>query len=624
MKKFISIFILLFFCFSGYSQIEIIKSEETIVINNKKYYVHKVESGQTLYSICKAYNVPQKEVAKTNNLHSFSINAGQILNIPVVINEENNSPEFYSHKVIQGETLFSLAKKYEVSINDIIKHNPEARYGIKTDQILKIPNINKENPDNINSQIYYYTVEKGNTLFSISQKFGISIDKIISLNPETENGIKIGQVLKIPKSGSDISEIIVVNNDSVNNQNNNYSHLYFEDENITPCNKFEYDKTMTFNIVLMLPLFLNRNIYYLGNYKEEKDQMFYKNTQRFIEIYEGILIALNKLKSQGLSLNLSVYDTENDGKKVKDIMDELNYPEIDLIIGPVYSGNIKIASHYAKKHHINLISPLSQNKDLIYNNPFVFQVVPSNEIRIKKTSDMYIGLRDTSILIIHNGTENENKLIEVYKTNLLDSFSIDNRATELSLKTVNFSTGGDNSVEDALTAGTDNIIIIPSDDEVFVTQVIDKLYTLTEDYQIRLVGSPRWENFQNININHLKSMSFHYISPIFINYHEHNVKVFITEYRAIYETEPSKHAFQGFDIMCYFVNTLRKYGRHFQFCLLSSDTLPNKKGIVYDFDFIRTNKNGGFENNGTFFLEYDENFQLKKVNIKKELEKKKK
>lgn len=615
MKKIISLFILLFFCYSAFSQVEVIKSDETIVIDNKKYYVHKVELGQTLFSICKAYNVTQKDVAKTNNLYSSSLNAGQILNIPFVDIDEDKFPEFYQHKVSKGETLFSLAKKYELSINDIIKHNPEARYGIKTDQILKIPNINKD--ENKDGRIYYYTVEKGNTLFSISQKFGISINQIISLNPETENGLKTGQILKIPKSDSDISEIIIVKNDSLNNENNDYSNLYFEDENITPCNKFEYDKTMTFNIVLMLPLFLNRNIYYLGNYKDEKDQMFFKNSQRFIEIYEGMLIALNKLKSQGLSINLDVYDTENDGIKVKEIMEGLNYLEIDLIIGPVYSGNVKVASYYAKEHHINLISPLSQNKNLISDNPFVYQVVPSKEIRIKKASDIFSGLRDTSILIIHNDTETEKELIEVYKSKLVNSFSLIDQTNELNLKIINFSTGGEESVEDALTVGLENIIIIPSDDEVFVTQVIDKLYTLSENYQIRLIGSPVWESFQNINLDQLISMSFQYISSIFINYNEHDVKEFISEYRAIYKTEPSMFSFQGYDIMYYFANTLRKYGRHFQFCLSPTDLFPNKKGIVFDFNFARKNENGGFENKGTFILEYNKEFQLKEAEIKR-------
>ena len=611
-------FILLFitFFFVSFSQQDIIKSEETVVINNKKYYLHSVESGQTLYSICKAYNVSQKDVAKANSLFSSSIKIGQILNIPIVIKELQNSPDYYWHKVVVGETLYAISKKYDVSIEDIIKHNSDSKYGLKTDQVIKIPNIKKGAFDYQDDQIYYYTVEKGNTLFSLSQRFGIPIKQIILFNPDSETGLKVGQVLKIPKTNYDISERLPIDkyNETVSNELIN-NKLYFENSNITPCNKFLFNKKMKFNIVLLLPLHINNNLHYLGRYIDDKDQMFYKNTQGFIEIYEGILIALNKLKTVGLSVNLSVFDTENDSKKVQSIMSELEFSDIDLIIGPVYSNNVKIAAHYAKRNRINLISLLSQRSDLIEENPFVFQVVPSVEMRIKKTSDLLSRLHDTSIVIIHNGTESEKELIDIYKNKLVQSFSFTEQTDEISLKTIDYSLSGEETIEDALSVGLENVIIIPSDEEVFVTQVIEKLYTLTENYEIKLVGSPRWENFQNINLEYLKSLSFHYISPIYINYTLPEVKRFISEYRAVYETEPSDFSFQGYDIITFFLNALKKYGRHFQFCLTPNDLLPKKEGLIFNFDFVRTNDHGGFENNGTLILEYDNNFQLKKADF---------
>jgi len=610
MKRVIGIFIFLLIYVLSFSQIEIKKSDETTVINNQKYYLHKVEAGQTLYSICKAYNVSQKDVAKANNITTSAIKTGQILKIPIVNKEEKDSPDFIFHKVKTGETLYAISKKYNVSVEDIIMHNVDAKYGIKTNQVLKIPNIKKGNFDYEDENVYYYTVEKGNTLFSISQRFGVPIKQIVLFNPEIKNGLKAGQTIKIPKTNYDISERLPVNN---NAEIHNYEHLYFEEDGITPCNKFIYNKSISFNIVLLLPLHLDRNIYYISNYKDEKDKMFYKNTRYFFELYEGILLALQTLKKQGISINLTVHDTKNDSKVVSDIMKGLNYSELDLIIGPVYSENVKIAIHYAKKNKINLISPLSQNIDLIKDNPFVYQVVPSTEMRIKKTSDMFGRMHDTSIVIIHNGSEKEKKLIEIYKTKLVQSSSFQNETNAISLKTVNYNKGGEERIEDALSVGVQNVIVIPSEEEVFITQVIEKLNLLSETYDIKLVGSPNWESFQNINLKHLKDLSFHYISPVFRNYSKSKVKKFINEYRTVFETEPSIYSFEGYDIMYYFANALRKYGRHFQFCLSPEDIIPNKSGIVFDFDFVRTNNDGGFENNGMFILEYDENFQKQKA-----------
>jgi len=613
MKRTLLLLIFTLTYLTNFSQTEIKISDKTTIINNQKFYLHKVEKGQTFYSICKAYGVSQKDVAKTNNLYSPSdIKFGDILKIPIVKKEKQNSPDFIYHKVEKGETLYALSKKYNISLEDIIKHNPETKYGIKTEQIIKIPNIKKGNFDYEDKNVYYYTVEKDNTLFSISQKYKIPIEQIMIFNPSIKDGLKTGQVLKIPKTNYDVSERLpVTNKDSIITPS--YEHLYFTEEGVTPCSKFSYNKTKVFNIVLLLPLFLDDNIGKINRYRNEKDKMFYRNTQNFIEIYEGVLLALEKLKKQGLSINLSVYDTKKDSKTVKSIMDNLNYPNVDLIIGPIYSKNIQIVAQYSKRHHVNLISPLSQNKTLIEKNPFIYQVVPSKTMRIKKISDKFAKLENTNILIIHNGTTNEKKLIDVYKEKLSTSSSFQKTTNEISLKTIDYSIGGVERVEDALSVGIKNIVIIPSTEEVFVTQTINQLDTLTKRYNITLVGSSKWEHFQSINLNNLKNLSFQYLSPTFINYYNTDVKIFAKQYRETYRTEPSTYSFEGYDIMYYFANALRKYGRHFQFCLSPNDALPNPHGLIFDFDFMRTNSIGGFENNGAFFLEYDENFRLQEV-----------
>jgi len=616
MKRIFTILILISISISIYSQTEIKLSEKTIVIDNQKFYLHEVLKNQTFFSICRAYGVSQKDVAKANKLYSPSdINFGTILKIPIVNKEEQNSPDFIFHKVNSGDTLYALSKRYNVSIEDILKHNPNVKYGIKLDEIIKIPNIKKGNFDYEDDNIYYYTVETDNTLFSISQRFGVSIKQLIIFNPVTINGLKAGQVLKIPKTNNGVSEILpVLHKDS--SEAISYDHLYFVDDGILPCSDYNYDKNTSFNIILLLPLFLEDNLLKLNRYRrnsDKKHKMFYKNTQNFIEIYEGILLALQKLKTQGLSVNITVYDTKKDSKIVKDIMENLNYPNIDLIIGPVYSKNINIVANYAKTHHVNLVSPLSQNNTLINNNPFVFQVIPSNEMRIKKTSEVFKKLNNKSFVIIHNGTEKEKKLIDIYKEKLCSPVLFQEISKGISLKTVDYSIGGVERVEDALSVGVENIVIIPSTEEVFVTQAINQLDTLTTNYNIKLIGSSKWEHFQSINLENLKKLSFQYVSPSFIDYSDKYVDMFVKEYRLTYKTEPSVYSFEGYDIMYYFANALRKYGRHFQFCLSSEIAIPNKHGLIFDFNFERTSKYGGFENTEIFILEYDDNFRLKEA-----------
>jgi LysM repeat protein/ABC-type branched-subunit amino acid transport system substrate-binding protein len=612
MKKFLFAFLILIHSISVSAQIDIPISNKIITIENAQYYVHTVESGQTLYSICKAYKANQKEVAEINNLQSSSLDAGQILNIPYT-EIKTAKLSFYDHKVIEGETLFSLSKKYDISIQEIIRYNPEARYGIKIGEILKIPN--KEATDESTSEFTYHTVIQGNTLFSIAQSYGIEIADIIKFNPGSENGIQTGQVLKIPKSKDVITNVVIVQTDSIQTDSNKYSHLYFEEEGITPCKDFVYDKSMSFEVALFLPLHLDKNIWYLGNYKEKKDKMFYKRTGKFIEMYEGILLAINELKSRGISFQIKVYDTQNKTSVLKEILDTKDFSKTDLIIGPVYSSNVKIAADYAKKHQINIISPLSQNSEIAENNPFVYQVMPSYETGIKNTCQLLKEFKDSTFLFIHNGTEDEKNLLNIYTEKLRESFLIKEDSQKINLKIVDYSKGGAESISNSLIAGRQNIVLIPSIDEVFVTQVFDNLYSVIDKYDIRIIGSPVWERFQNINFDQLQSLSFNYISSFYTDYTRNEVKNFLNEFRAIYKTEPSEFAFHGYDIMKFFGYSLRTYGRHFQFCLSLEDTLPDHTGLSFKFNFKRISENGGFENQGTFFLEYNDQFQLEESTV---------
>ena len=605
-----------------FAQIPIKISDQIVNLNGEKYYLHKVEQGQTLYSLSKAYNIGQEEIKKVNRLTSNDIKSGQLLKIPYkkIKKPEDTSPDFFYHKVKKGETLFSLSQKYFVSIEEIIETNPDTKYGLREGVILKIPNSFKkaEDKENKNENYFTYIVDEGNTLFSISRKYNVKVEDILKLNPEAKNEIKVGQKLKIPKN-SDLNNQQV--NDTIDNTLNKGLNdpLYFTEEGITPCHQFEYQKDKSFNVVLLLPLFLEKNLYYISRYNKEKDPMFYKNTKRFTEFYEGFLLALQKVKEQGLSVNLKVFDTQNDSLKVKNIMASLDYPNVDLIIGPVYSGNVKTASKYALKHHINLVSPLSKKTYLSENNPFVFQVVPSIAAETDKVAKVLSQHHDsTNLILIYDGSENQHKIINRFKQHFALNDSLCSYTDTSVFKIIKYDTDikmmdkEQAKINNALKPKLNNIVYIPSDNEVFVTQVIDKLYAVNDSIRTEIIGSDNWINFQNINSAVFNKLSFAFVSPFYADYNSYELKNFIKTYRTTYQTEPSYFSFQGFDIACYFLNSLRKYGRIFQFCLSPEDAFPNSRGLIYDFNFERINTHGGFENKNVFILKFNDSFQLVK------------
>lgn len=620
MKHFIGFIIVLLYGLQLSAQVAVEKSNTVIKSEGKSYYVHTVKQGQTLYSVSKAYDVSQKEILKANDIEIANIKVGQKLMIPVlnpVDNQAADEAKFRYHKIEKGETLYSIAKRYNVATETLLAFNPKSRYGLQIGQILTIPNNRQGHADQEDSNFHYHTVVSGETLFSLAQQYGISIKQIQLFNPETKTELKAGTTLKLPKSSySDTEKLPISKYGDPIRPTGIADPNYFVEEGVIPCFDFQYRSNAKFKVALMLPLFIEQNLQAIRNYDGKPgSRKFIGISDRFVEFYEGTLLAVNQLKYEGVSIDLHVFDTQNSETEVYKILNDNDFSTFDLIIGPVYSKNFKIVARAAKRYRTNIISPLSKNTGNLINNPFAFQAIPSDATQIRRTSDLISKLYDSTVVIVHNGTKEELSNIEIYKNKMVKSFASRDDIDEIAVKVIDFNFGGKKTLEDAFSLAQKNIVLIPDNKEAFVTNVVEQLYLFSEDYDITLIGSPNWENFQNINISHLRRMSFNYTSPFHVDYKHWKTKQFIKKYRNTYKTEPGLSAFQGYDISYFFLSALKDYGKNFQFCLQKYDKQTKQKGIIFDFNFSRTGTFNGFENKGVHFLTYDTDYQLKQTRI---------
>ena len=124
---------------------EVTKSGNKVIIGGEKYYVHEVKKGQTLYSISKAYGVSQKIIARENPNVLLGLHPGQVLKIPFKTTEKakaakKDTSRFYYHKIKKGQTLYSLARRYNTTLDKIKKYNPIlSEKELKVRQTIKIP-----------------------------------------------------------------------------------------------------------------------------------------------------------------------------------------------------------------------------------------------------------------------------------------------------------------------------------------------------------------------------------------------------------------------------------------------------------------------------------------------------
>ena len=146
--------------------------------------LYVVKRGDTLYSIASKYDTTVLEIIRINNLNSNIINIGQQLRIPI----NSGSLDYLSYYVKRGDTLYSIAKRYDVSVDEIIKLNNLSNNNLSIGQMLKIP-VSIMVPD---TNYDTYIVKSGDTLYSISKRFNISVDELIKINNLSGTNLSVG------------------------------------------------------------------------------------------------------------------------------------------------------------------------------------------------------------------------------------------------------------------------------------------------------------------------------------------------------------------------------------------------------------------------------------------------
>ena len=164
--------------------------------------VYTVQAGDTLFNIAQRFQTTVEAIMQLNNLTSTNISVGQRLKIPFFGVTPPVPEETFPYTVVAGDTLFSLANRFNTTVAELKRINNLASDALNVGQILQIPGIAPTTPTPIT-----YTVVRGDTLFSIANRFGTTVDAIMRLNNLTTTNLSIGQQLLIPEGETPIPPI---------------------------------------------------------------------------------------------------------------------------------------------------------------------------------------------------------------------------------------------------------------------------------------------------------------------------------------------------------------------------------------------------------------------------------
>ena len=171
-------------------------SEDDDEEDNGAVFYYTVEKGDSLYSIARRFGVTVQEIIDANNLVSNTLSVGQSLIIPGISAGDDLETVPTTYTVEKGDSLYSIARRFGVTVNDLKNANSLTSNLLSVGQVLIIPTDESNTP--INPSYTTYTVKMGDSLWSIANRFGTTVDTIKSLNNLTSNLLSIGQVLQIP------------------------------------------------------------------------------------------------------------------------------------------------------------------------------------------------------------------------------------------------------------------------------------------------------------------------------------------------------------------------------------------------------------------------------------------
>lgn len=552
-------------------------------INGKKFYVHIVQGGNTLYNLSKLYQVEAEKIIEFNPTAANGIQLGQKLVIPVDATQEAEVPKTETkapavHVVEKGDNLYNISKRYGISMEDIVKLNPGSETSVALGQELKLPSSAKGIPENsvpkfktqvtFSDSIVEYSVLPHETLYSISKRFMVSVDEIKKLNNLKNDKVRKNDIIKIPVKKEKVTKVEIRKVESI-------KETKIDDELIFR-NKNEYQ------IVYLLPFALDGG----------SDNLREIST----EFLMGSQIALDSLEKMGLKAKVQILDAPSDTTKFKALLAEKNIKKVDLIIGPFLGQNVEIVARFAKEHKIRFVSPLNQATGILLDNPYVYNAVNS-DITLIEASAKYLATNKTSdqIVMIKVDTKDE-ELYQAFRKKFLESLPAGSKFKLLECTQADMG--------NYIKKGGNTIFVVPSRDKVFSTRFINNLEKISGKAgsgKITVFGTKDWGNNDEIKGFYKNKFNVHYASSYDFNYSYEATKKLLRKYRGKYNADLSKYGTQGFDVSLYFIKDF-----------FLNETV--KSTVMNRFAITSVGKGSGYENRSSFILR-QENYELIQVAI---------
>lgn len=487
-------------------------SKVTVKYKGKKYYVHTIAEGDTLYSLSKAYGVSQEAIMEVNGLESESVKLGESLYVPM------------EDLKIEGSKGSKLRSKREVREDE-------------------------------------HLVRPGETLYSLSRKYGVSEQELLDINGlESYKDIKAGMTLKLKGDADAVCDVLYIESESgLNNLSDSEEsdedapagdegvvRIVENADSISMCDSVAIIEEATlFEAVpatAMLRATLILPFHVRGDAKEN-----------IVDFYRGALLGFEDLKAEGRSVELTVVDSERSVERINDMIANGEF-DAQLIIGPVYSEEFAPVLAYAEQYNIPVVSPL-QNVE--YDSAVLFNMPPAANLKGEPVKELLDGSRE--VVTIY-ASKNDNNFIQEVRSMATHereralNFSFD-RGSYFRKRNSDGTSGSMVNIEDLMREGSDKVFVVMALSSTDVDRILTTLSSTKSSIRGRgltygdytVVGNREWLKMTNID----RDIFFHndvvFVVPYYANRIDEKMRLFDGRYVSSYGALPSRTSYRGYD-----------------------------------------------------------------------------
>lgn len=488
-----------------------------VKISDDNYQYITIEPKETVYNLTKKYKISEETLNSLNpQIKERGLEIGDVIKLPKDVTNKVFSVPKGTHLIKKGETLYTLAKQYNVSVDDLYAENPALQTGVKEGMVITIPK--KSGSVVIEENTINYVVQNGDSAYGILEKYNTNLDELLRLNPDLINGLKAGMTLKIPLQKN--AKIIKYGT----------------------AGKLKRANDNEINVAIMLPFDVANN-----------PQL--KNSQA-MQFFTGAKLALTHLAKKGKNVNVKVIDTKNGN--LQDILSTTDFSKTDAVIGPLNTSDITEVANFFSNSGIAVISPYANDDSLNSFNDLLISNPKDEVIADQIIEEIGKNFAGEQVYLLTNRDDQE--LASYTKKQLEKQLKANVVIVDSVAKIVqpHDKVNGEDYY-------TPIITVLVGDDDNLGKQYLEKLKTFNKDnikaFGIKSVSVYDVYNADNAkNIDAFREFGFVFSTARLINTRDTEVQSVIKDFKEVYCEFPTRYEQLGYDVTYDIVDRMNNKG----------------------------------------------------------------